>query len=282
MIYILYNPKSNCGKNIDSTLNKLKAQIECKETKLYNLIDNVDIIELFHTFSETDEVIIVGGDGTLNVLFNKLSGCEIKNKIFVYKAGTGNDFLRDVAEKEQDASLVQMNKYVQHLPVVTINHKQYRFLNNVGFGIDGMVCTEAEDLRAKGKTEINYTTLAIKLLLTKYKRCNAKVTVDGKEYKFRNVWLAPIMNGRYYGGGMMPCPSQDRESDLISCCLIHDTSALKTLMIFPSLFKGEHIKHTKKVDVLCGKDITVEYDIPQDVQIDGETLRGITKISATK
>ena len=37
------------------------------------------------------------------------------------------------------------------------------------------------------------------------------MTVDGKTEKFRNVWLAPTMFGRFYGGGMIPTPEQNRE-----------------------------------------------------------------------
>lgn len=282
MIHILYNPISNCGKNIDETLETLESILKNEEINFVNLIENIDMKWLFDTFSPSDDVIIVGGDGTLNVMVNKLGDYEIKNKLYLYKAGTGNDFLRDVEERGETSDFVQINKYIKNLPVVTVNDKQYRFINNVGFGIDGMVCTAAEDLKEKGKTDINYTILAIKLLLTKYKKCDAKVTVDGKVHKFKGVWLAPVMNGKYYGGGMMPCPQQDREGDTLSCCLIHDTTALRTLMIFPSIFKGEHIKSKKKVTVLSGKEFTVEYSAPQDVQIDGEIIRGVTKIRATK
>ena len=47
-------------------------------------------------------------------------------------------------------------------------------------------------------------------------------------------------------------------------------------MIFPSIFKGEHVKHTKQVEVLRGHEITVEFDRPTALQIDGETVLGVT------
>ena len=48
-------------------------------------------------------------------------------------------------------------------------------------------------------------------------------------------------------------------------------------MIFPSIFKGEHIKHQRVVHVLTGHTITVEFDRPTALQIDGETILGVTK-----
>jgi diacylglycerol kinase family enzyme len=43
------------------------------------------------------------------------------------------------------------------------------------------------------------------------------------------------------------------------------------------MFKGEHLKHKKAVTVLTGKEISVEFDSPRPLQVDGETLLGITK-----
>lgn len=273
---------SNCGKDFDNVLESVKNYYKGNKISAVDVTTIDDMKALFMDFDDSDDVVIVGGDGTLNVLCNKLLGFDIRNRVFLFKAGTGNDFLRDVMGENSDAKVIQINEYIDNLPVATVKGKQYVFINNVGYGIDGKVCTAAEDLRAKGKKDINYTTLAIKLLLTSYKSNGAKVTVDGKTETFKRVWLAPIMNGLFYGGGMMPAPKQDRKGTDLSCCVIHSACALQILMLFPSLFKGEHIKDKKKVDIMSGKEIKVEFDAPQDVQIDGEIIRDVTEISAVK
>ena len=63
--------------------------------------------------------------------------------------------------------------------------------------------------------------------------------------------------------------------------VFHGTGKLKTLMIFPSLFKGEHVKHTEAVTLLVGKEITVEFDRPAPLQIDGETITDVTSYTVT-
>ncbi len=284
MVHILYNPKSNCGKDFENVLGSVKDYYKNEEQNIIDITTVNDIKALFDAFADSDDVVLVGGDGTLNVLCNNLRGYDIKNRLFLFKAGSGNDFLRDVelSLEGDDVKAVQINEYIDNLPVVTVKGKEYLFINNVGFGIDGKVCTAAEDERAKGKKEINYTTLAIKLLLTSYKSNGAKVTVDGVTKEFKKVWLAPVMNGLFYGGGMMPAPQQNRKGNDLSCCVVHSTNALQTLIIFPSLFKGEHVKYKKKVDVMSGREIKVEFDTPQDVQIDGEIIRDVTEISARK
>ena len=108
-------------------------------------------------------------------------------------------------------------------------------------------------------------------------------TVDGVRHEFRKVWLAPTMNGRFYGGGMMPTPNQNRLglNRSLSVMVFFGSSKLKTLAIFPSIFKGEHIKHPEMCTVLTGKEIRVEFDRPTALQIDGETILGVTEYTVT-
>ena len=81
----------------------------------------------------------------------------------------------------------------------------------------------------------------------------------------------------------MPTPEQDRcaENGELSLMLFHGSGKLKTLMVFPSLFKGEHVKHTEMVAIHKGHDITVTFDRPASLQIDGETILGVTSYKAT-
>ena len=111
-----------------------------------------------------------------------------------------------------------------------------------------------------------------------YKRPNATVTVDGVTKKYYRVYLAPTMKGRYYGGGMIVAPNQNRNAKdyKVSTVLLYGKSRLGALMIFPGIFKGEHIKHKDAVEVLTGNEIEVTFDRPTALQIDGETILGVT------
>lgn len=74
-------------------------------------------------------------------------------------------------------------------------------------------------------------------------------------------------------------PAQDRTAQpkTLSLVVFHGSGKLKTLMIFPSIFKGEHIKHEKQISIFTGKDITVKFDRPVALQIDGETVLDVTE-----
>lgn len=91
------------------------------------------------------------------------------------------------------------------------------------------------------------------------------------------------MYGRYYGGGMMPAPAQDRRSadGRLSVMVFHGSGKLRTLVIFPGIFKGKHVRHTDAVEILTGHEIAVRFDRPAALQIDGETISGVTGYRAT-
>lgn len=261
------------------------------EEKLTGIISDCELVDMtkissysdfFADKASDDTVIICGGDGTLNRFANDTRALDIPCELMYLALGTGNDFLKDIGE---DASaLVPIKKYLENLPTVLVNGKEYLFINNVGFGIDGYCCEVGDALKAQGETDINYSSIAIKGLLFHFKPKNAIVTVDGVRHEYKKVWIAPTMNGRFYGGGMMPTPSQERldSNGTLSVMIWHDSGKLRTLTAFPSLFKGEHLKHEKMIEVLTGHEITVEFDEPCALQIDGETILGVTSYTASK
>lgn len=278
MNYILYNPISGHGKSEEiarSIEEKNKGGAECVDmTKIEAYAD------FFSGVAADDVITICGGDGTLNRFINDTKDVEIKNRIFYFPAGTGNDFWIDITDGTPTEP-VEITKYLKNLPTVTVNGKDYKFINGVGYGIDGYCCEVGDEVRKKGKVA-NYTAIAIKGLLFKFKPRNATIIIDGVEKEYKKVWIAPAMFGGHYGGGMLPTPGQSRDNEpkKLSICIFHGSGKIKTLMIFPKIFKGEHVKSEKHVKVVSGSEITVKYDRPTALQIDGETILGVTEYTA--
>ena len=271
MKYILFNPLAN-NKQGEKPVKEIESKLKDNYTTK-SLID-ISIKDFFSSLKEDDEVILVGGDGTLNRLINALDDKIPNNKIYLYKAGSGNDFLRDVNKDNEDFFL--LNDYLNNLPTVTVNNKTSYFINGIGYGIDGYCCEVGDKLKLKSDKPINYAGIAIKGLLFHFKKVNAKVTVDGVTTEYKKVWLAPTMKGRFYGGGMMIAPNQDRKSGLLTNVIYKTGSKLKALMVFPTIFKGTHINNKKMVIISTGNHIKVEFDRPCALQIDGETVLNVT------
>lgn len=279
MNYVLYNSLANNGAG-QVAADECKANL-ANDAELVSIV-GLNMDEFAAKLTAEDIVYLVGGDGTINRFANDVYGKTIPCEIILYCGGTGNDFLRDLKENYGVENTVELKKYITNLPTVKVKDIECHYINGIGFGIDGMVCEEADKMKANGAKKINYTTLAIKLLLFKYKCPGATVTVDDKVYEYKKTWFASAMNGRYYGGGMKVAPDQDRLGDSLTCVIMHDKGKIPTLIAFPGIFEGKHVNNKKLTDVYTGKKINVKFDRPTALQIDGETVVGVTEYTAWK
>lgn len=275
MIYVLYNPLAD-NRNGRSNAAKIGEILNIREIS-YLDVTQIRVTEVLQNIAQEDKIIIAGGDGTLHYFVNECGGKAPDHMVYYYPTGSGNDFMADVRERE-NSGMILLNPYLRQLPTVTVKGDTRFFLNGVGYGIDGYCCEEGDKQRAEGSGSINYTAIAIKGLMFRFKPRNATVIVDGVVHNYKNVWLAPTMNGRFYGGGMMVAPNQDRlrADGLVSTVVMHCKSKTKTLAVFPSIFKGEHIRHKEMVEVMVGKEIEVIFDQPTALQIDGETILDVS------
>ena len=276
MHYILYNTLSGNKKGLESA-RLLLGDIVPENTTLVDVMSIANYADFWKDIDlENDTVILSGGDGTLNRFINENVHLALPKNLFYYASGSGNDFKNDVAD--ENAKLIPLNKYLLDLPTVTVNGKTSYFINGIGYGIDGYCCEMGDKQKEKSDKSVNYTAVAVEGILFHFKARNAKVTVDGVTKEYKRVWIAPTMKGRFYGGGMMVAPMQDRfdPEGLLSVGVFHNASKLKILTILPSVFEGKHVKHTKQFEVCKGHEVTVEFDRPTSLQIDGETILGVT------
>lgn len=229
--------------------------------------------EFFDGLKKDDEVVLVGGDGTINHFVNNFDKSKIHNKIYLLANGTGNDFLKDINEDPDKE--IELNKYLTNLPTVKVKNIRRKFINNMGFGIDGYCCEVADKIKKKPNKKIDYTAIAIKGLLFHFKPRHASIEVDSQKYEFDNIWLAPTMKGRYYGGGMNIAPNHDRLQDKLSVVVYMSKSKLKALVAFPSIFKGKHIEKTDMFKIIEGNKVHVKFSRPCAAQVDGDTVLGV-------
>lgn len=278
MKYLLYNGLARSG-----TCKGVAEEYLAKEGKDTELVDLADLDKRawIQNVTADDTIILCGGDGTLNRFANDLDGVNIPCPVLHYRAGTGNDFLVDLEEELGTKDVGPINEYIKNLPTVKVKDIECKFINGIGYGIDGMCCEYADKMRAAGKNKVNYTTLAIKLCLFHYKAPNATVVIDGQEIHYNRVWLAASMNGKYYGGGMKIAPDQKRNSGKVCLAVVHNLGKFRLLSIFPKIFKGGHVKYEKYVDIYYGNHIKVVFNSPMALQIDGETVLDVTEYEVT-
>ena len=283
MIYVFLNKLSNNGKAAEAQ-SELEKLFNGEQLQFLNVLEIKNAADTCRNFNAEDKIVIAGGDGTLSRFVNDVYELQLKNEIFFYTCGSGNDFLNDVKDRcDIKNNLIPINEFLKSLPVVTVNGEKHYFINGIGYGIDGYCCEEGDKIRAVSDKPVNYAGIAIKGMLGKFKPCGGTVTVDGVSTHYKKIWLAPTMIGRFFGGGMKITPEQDRlnAEHVVSNCVFHDSGMLKTLIVFPSIFKGEHVSHKDIIEIKTGHEVTVEFEKPCALQIDGETYSNVLSYSVS-
>ena len=249
------------------------------DAKLLDAI-GLDYKKFFSGLRPEDDVVIVGGDMSINHFIRKINGYNVTNKVYIRAFGYGSDFVNDIGEKLTNDVL--LNPYIKDLPTAVIKNHHRPFINGIGFGLDGYCCATADFKRAKNPSaSINYSTIAIKGLLYKFKPTHATVEVDGQKYEFDDVWLACAMKGRYFGGGMKIAPDQKRDDlDHLTVVVYTVKSRIKALLSFPDVFKGTHVKNTEIVKIMTGKKVHMAFSEIGDAEIDGDTVTKVNEFWA--
>lgn len=280
MYYILYNPLSNGGTCVEKAIELDKTFRENNlETKLISLLEINNISEFLSSLEKEDIIIIVGGDGTLYHIANEIHDYNIDNKVILLaKAGTGNDFYRDVKNEEKDG-FVRIDQYITNTPTVEFFGNINHFNNSCGIGVDGDICNRVNI--SKKKSAIHYLINCIKAVFG-FKRFTLTAKIDGEEKVFEKTWFATVMQGKYFGGGMKVAPDQDRKSDELTVVVVHKVSVLLLMCILPTIYSGKHVKFKKYVKIFKCKEVELKTSAPQFMEIDGDIVPNIENIIVNK
>ena len=277
-ILVLYNPLSQKGKGLQA-VDALKALYPADEIEIRDLTAE-DLAECFRKTPEETRIIFSGGDGTLNSVLNMMDREGIRREIFYFPAGSGNDFMNDLGRTKEDGPF-PINEYLDGLPTVKVNDITCKFVNGIGYGLDGYCCEESDRLRALG-IDKSYSVIAAEGLLWKYKPTDATVTVDGVTKTYKKVYMVPTMFGRFFGGGIQIAPHQDRKNPehLLTNIVVHGVARLHALLLFPGIIAGKGDRQPKYLDYTVCRHAKVEFDRPVALQIDGETVLNVRSYEA--
>ena len=281
MTYILYNPLANGGRG-DKGLSDVLEALAAEAPQVLD-ITQIDTAAVLGGLTASDKIVLCGGDGTVNRLVNDLGGQPPAVPVYLWRFGTGNDFLRDVTlgTPDETARSILLNDRIPGLPIAQVEGKApFRFLNGCSCGVDAVVCGMMEESRLSPK-KASYAATALRAFFKRYTPMRGRVTVDGEVREYDDIWLAVSMNGRFQGGGMKFAPDQKRDSDQLCCLVWHGTTPLGTLLRFPFVIVGKHTGFPY-CDMRFGREITVELEQPTMLQYDGEVIDGVTGYTARK
>ncbi len=280
MYYILYNPLSNGGTCIQKASElEEKLKKENKDTISISLLEISNIKFFLKSIKENDIIIIVGGDGTLYHVANEIADYDLNNKTILFaKAGTGNDFYRDVKHLEKEG-FVRIDQYLAKTPTAEFLNTTSHFNNSCGIGVDGDICNRVNI--SKKKSAIHYLYNCLKAVLS-FKRFTLEAVIDGKKVTFEKTWFTSIMQGKYFGGGMKVAPKQDRNSDELTLVVVHKVCVLLLIFILPTIYLGKHTIFKKYVKTYKCKSVELKTSSKQFMELDGDIVPNVDEVKINK
>lgn len=272
MLFII-NPVAG-GKKTKDLIPLIEAKM--KENKIdYEILITKkpkDATKLAYD-TECKIVVAVGGDGTINEvakgLIRKKSGI-----LGIIPAGTGNDFSKTLDISQNPIEALDIIIKGKTIKVDTGIANNQEFLNIASVGFDAEVVDIANRLKRKSKIngKFAYVFGVIYTVFTFRKR-DAIIHINGEKYK-RSMMLIAMGNGNYYGGGMKILPYAKVDDGNLHICIVKDISNLKLLFLFPSIFKGNHLKYIKYIETFKGKIVDIKLERQTSFNVDGDLFKG--------
>lgn len=211
-----------------------------------------------------------GGDGTINEVVSGAVGFD-HAEVAVVPIGTGNDFVRVLGKNEDFLDIAaQIEAEAVPFDLLRWNNKYCVNMMNVGF--DGEVAARAgrAKRRVPGKLAYIYGVLGEFFKMSKAK---FRLVIDGEDMGEKQVQLSLYANGSFCGGGFRAAPYADLHDGRMDVCFIRPVSRLTLIRLIGSYKKGTHLLHkdaAKYFEYYKCSEVTLEFDKPQRVCIDGE------------
>ncbi len=298
MFDIIINPAGASGSAKKKWINEIETVFHDAnvEYKVYYSTLEHDIPDIIKELTSQDEernIVIVGGDGSMNLAVNGIQNFE-KTKLGLIPCGSGNDFAlglnisKDPKQCAQEiiqgkvkrtidvGEVIYYDRYEELLKEEVSSDGYVHHLFNIssGIGFDAHICQQAQISRWKkilNKIHLGklvYLVTAVRIIAST-KRVGAKITIDGNTTSYPELLFTVGMNTKYEGGGFQFCPHAKEDDGKLDLCIGDHLSQFDFFRIFPYAYSGSHLKFNGVIEKRS-HTIEIECERPMWVHTDGE------------
>lgn len=213
------------------------------------------------------QLIVCGGDGTINKVIAPLLGTEVA--LGILPIGSGNDFSKSVGMPFDCVKCLEVLAQGKRRKVDVL---QFRGdvsgygINTLGFGLDGWTNHFAQRSWFSGST--SYTAGALRAI---YAFRGTDITVWADQEKFtKPLLMLTACNGKVEGGDFRIAPDADISDGSIDLVLVDQLPIYKVIPKLFKLKKGE--TDLPEITRMKVKRIRFESRQPSALHCDGEQL----------
>lgn len=268
-IFVVANPGAGRRK-IEGVLQELIDYSSSKNydydvfltTKNHNATSTVK--ENFQ--QEYSDLVVLGGDGTINEAIN---GMKVDRPVGIIPCGSANDFVKnlDLGKTAEDQIHTALNGKKMLIDVGLCNGR--KFLNGVGIGFDGQIVYDIVNSDGRIRGPLKYYLQVLKILAS-YQSKETSYHFNNSHDKKR-LLLLTIANGTTFGGGFKLNPGARIDDGLLDICEIEKINSFLRFIHIPRLQSGSHVK-LNQVKIHKTEKIKIDKQPLLHAHLDGEYI----------
>jgi YegS/Rv2252/BmrU family lipid kinase len=257
---VFVNPRAGKGKPL-KVLPAVKQAMERAGCTF-----DVFTANLPTTLRPYTDIVIVGGDGTVNYIINQFP--DISIPIGIVPAGSGNDLAFTLFPNSHLAEQIENALHGEVLRIDAGLCNNRIFLNCLGIGFDGEVAKDIPGIKWLSGS-MKYYWVVIKKIIS-YRSQFLQVTWNEGSNERSNdgrIFMVTAANGYRSGGGFKVAPDADWQDGLLELVIIHPLPVWQRIFCLPRIEKGAHMNlsfvescKTKKVLVKSAKAVAGHLD----------------------
>lgn len=237
------------------------------------------------------EILVVGGDGTLNEVVN---GCLDEQgrplgpvTLTTVPCGTGRDFPRlfGITRSEQVIDLLRWGEIccvdvgLARFRGLDGSVRQRYFVNMADIGLGAETAAWVSDSAKQLGGFLAYLVGAVRTII-RHRAAELAIEVDGQLVFQGPALMIAIANGRFHAGGMRIAPMASVLDGKLETFVLRDVSRWQLLgSLLPAVYRGTHVSHAA-VQHWSARTVRVSSPRPIRLEMDGEPV-GTTDLEAS-
>jgi YegS/Rv2252/BmrU family lipid kinase len=229
-----------------------------------------------------DEVLCVGGDGTVNEVVNGffVDGSPINTQaiLTVVPSGTGGDFRKTIGIGPSPMEALELLRRgtVRPADVGSVRCTGWdgqpverMFMNILSFGIGGLIDDAVNHTTKALGGKASFFIGSMKAMF-KYRNQPVRLELDGAPAYEGPICSVNVCNGQYFGGGMWVAPMASPFDGAFEIVIMGDLSKPAFAALSRTIYAGKHLGHAK-VTHLRGTTLKATTSGDALIDMDGET-----------
>lgn len=284
--FVIVNPNAGKRKGEKDWL-EIAAQLTAAKIEFVNVFTEHrgHAVVLTRKYIENGyrNIIVVGGDGTLNEVVNGIfAQAHVPTDriiLAMIPVGTGNDWCRMFnipSDYKQAIQLITNRKiFIQDTGTIKYvsseGHEKTRyFINMAGMGFDALVAKKTNNQKDLGKS--NPMSYVVNILSSLFLYTSTKVSILLDNEKITSdIFSMSIGICQYNGGGMKQTPDALPDDGLFDMTLIKPIGKFKIIRNIIKLFDGSFTR-LPEVSTYRSSKIIIHSEPPMFMEADGESL----------